>query len=55
MVLSKFISTNLDEKKKKTDLMIMRSGFHFHRHETWFQKNPGLTLIGTQGRKPFEV
>jgi len=24
--------------------MIMRSGFHFHHHETWFQKKPGLTL-----------
>jgi len=24
--------------EKKTHLMIMRSGFHFHHHETWFQK-----------------
>ena len=29
--------------KKKPDLMIMRSGFHFHHNETWFQKKPGLT------------
>jgi len=24
--------------EKKTDLMIMKSGFHFHHHETWYQK-----------------
>jgi hypothetical protein len=24
--------------------MIMRSGFHFHHHETWFQKKTGLML-----------
>jgi hypothetical protein len=26
--------------------MNMRSGFHFHHHETWFQKKTGLTLTG---------
>jgi hypothetical protein len=36
MVFSKFTLHNFDEKK--TDLMIMRSGFHFLHHETWFQK-----------------
>jgi len=30
--------------KNKTDLMIMRSSFHSHHHETWFQKKTGLTL-----------
>jgi len=35
-VLSKFTLHNFDEKK--TDLMIMRSGFHSHHHETWVLK-----------------
>jgi hypothetical protein len=43
-VLSKFTLHNFDEKK--TDLMIMRSGFHSHHHETWvLKKKKGLTLI----------
>jgi hypothetical protein len=33
-VFSTFTLHNFDGKK---DLMIIRSGFHFH-HETWFQK-----------------
>jgi hypothetical protein len=43
-VFSKFTLHNFDEKK--TDLMIMRSGFHSHHHETWvLKKKKGLTLI----------
>jgi len=41
MLFSKFTIKIL--MKKKTDIMIMRSGFHFHHHETWFQKKTGLT------------
>jgi len=47
---SKFTSHNFD--KKIIDLMIMRSGFHFHHHETWLQKKTGLTLTGSP-RKNF--
>jgi len=42
-VFLKLIQSNFDEKKK-TDLFIMRSGFHFDHHETWFQKKTNLTI-----------
>jgi len=35
-VFLKLTQSNFDEKK--IDLIIMRSAFHFHHHETWFQK-----------------
>jgi hypothetical protein len=51
MVFSKCSLQNFEEKKKTPDLMIMRCGFHFHHHETWFQKKTGLTLTECDVRK----